>query len=72
MKYIQKQTRVVEYTRIGKFFEDEDGNKFPQYDRTDEECHVIKIRGSNIVLSNDEIEELIPLLRRIADGEEPC
>ncbi len=70
MNYIQKKNRVVEYTRTGEFYVDEDGNKYPQYSSTEEECHVIKIRGSNIVLSSNEIEALIPFLRRIADGEE--
>ena len=70
MNYIQKQNRVVEYTPTGKYFVAEDGSKYPQYSKTEEECHVIKIRGSNIVLSSDEIEALIPFLRRIVDGEE--
>ena len=70
MKYIQKQTRAVAYERTGEFYVDEDGNKYPQYTKTEEECHVIKIRGSNIVLSSDEIEELIPFLRRVVDNEE--
>lgn len=69
MKYIKKQTRPY-YRRTDKVFRDEDGNEYPQHESTEEECHVIKIRGSNIVLSSDEIEQLIPFLRRVVDGEE--
>lgn len=71
MKYIGK-TKDMEYERTGTFFTNEEtGEKFHQHSATFEERHIVKMPcGTNIVLSDDDIEELIPLLRRIKEGEE--
>jgi len=70
MQYIKK-TKALSFELTGTFYHDEKtGEKYPQYASTGEDRHVIKIRGSNIVLSDDEIEKLIPFLRKVKEGEE--
>lgn len=74
VKYIQKSEQLT-YEDTGTYFVfiDDSGkeHKYRQHTSTAISCHVVKMPcGTNIVLSNDEIEELIPLLRRIVDGEE--
>lgn len=72
MLYIQK-TKDPKYKSTGTFFVDEKtGDKYPQYTAVVEERHVVKMPCStNIVLSDGDIEKLIPLLQRITDGVEP-